>query len=80
MLGVACFKTIFKTLPVVQKVNRMVNRDSSLKISHEGGGGRVTTPSRPEAGDVNQSRQLGREEDCPRNDVRQKIGPISLPK
>lgn len=78
MLGVVCFKTIFKTLPVVQKVNRMVNRDSSLKISHEGGG--VTTPSRSEAGDVNQSRQLGREEDCPRNDVRQKIGPISLPK
>ena len=78
MPGVACFKTIFKTLPVVQKVNRMVHRDSSLKMSHEGG--RVATPSRPEAGDVNQSRQLGREENCPRNDVRQKIGPINLPK
>lgn len=78
MPGVACFKTIFKTLPVVQKVNRMVNRDSSLKISHEEGW--VTTPSRPEAGDVNQSRQLGREENCPRKDLRQKIGSINLPK
>lgn len=62
MLGVVCFKTIFKMLPVVQKVNRMVNRDSSLKMSHEVGLC-VTTPSKPEAGDVNQSRQLGREED-----------------